>query len=67
MEQPIEIYQEKYDLLNYLEHFKKEFLEKQGVITIQNIRSYQRQIEDLEQTANNKFGGAMPITDGLPF
>jgi hypothetical protein len=32
-----------------------------------NIRDFQRQIEDIETTANNKFGGAMPVTDGLPF
>lgn len=32
----------------------------------QTIRDTKRQIEDIEQTANNKFGGAMPNTD-LPF
>lgn len=32
----------------------------------QEIRNKQRELEDLEQNANNKFGGAMPQTD-LPF
>lgn len=34
MEQITDIEQEKQDLLDYLEHFKKEFLEKEGTITI---------------------------------
>ena len=32
----------------------------------QRMRDAKRSIEDVEQTANNKFGGAMPLTD-LPF
>ena len=33
----------------------------------QQIRDAKRQIEDVENTANQKFGGAMPTTDNLPF
>lgn len=33
----------------------------------QQIRDAKRQIEDIENTANNKFGGAMPTTPDLPF
>lgn len=33
----------------------------------QTIRDAQRKIEDIEYHANNTFGGAMPITDGLSF
>jgi|GEM_PF-2325828 len=33
----------------------------------QQIRDAKRHIEDIENTANNKFGGAMPTTPDLPF
>jgi hypothetical protein len=42
------------------------FLEQTDSIK-QSIKNYQRQLEDLEITTNNKFGGAMPLTNGLPF
>lgn len=33
----------------------------------QTIRDAKRRIEDVEQLADNRFGGAMPITPDLPF
>lgn len=45
---------------------KKIFTHAATIQLKQEIRERQRQLEDLETTVENKFGGVMPVTD-LPF
>lgn len=49
------------------ERAKVLFISQRKVSLTQQIRDYQRQLEDLEFSAERLFGGAMPLTTGLPF
>jgi hypothetical protein len=48
------------------ERAKKIFIASETNSLTQNIRQYQRQLEDVALTAESKFGNAMPLTS-LPF
>lgn len=56
----------KMSLDSLVERAKKIFAHSTTIQLKQEIRDRQRQLEDLETTVENKFGGAMPGTD-LPF
>lgn len=56
----------KASLDSLVERAKKIFTHATTIQLKQEIRDRQRQLEDLETTVENKFGGAMPETD-LPF
>lgn len=46
---------------------KKLFIHSETINLKQEIKERQRKLEDIEFTAETKFGGAMPTTDDLPF
>lgn len=46
---------------------KKIFFESKSIELKKEIRNKQRELEDLESTMNDTFGGGMPLTDNLPF
>lgn len=50
-----------------IERAKKIFFASETLRLKKEIREKQREIEDLESSVSEKFGNAMPITDGLTF
>lgn len=57
----------KASLDQLVERAKKLFIHSETIRLKQEIKDSQRKLEDLETSAENKFGGALPVTDNLPF
>lgn len=56
----------KASLDSLVERAKAVFIHKSKMDLNQKIKDYQRDLEDMERTAENKFGNALPNTD-MPF
>lgn len=50
-----------------VERAKKIFFQDENIRLKQEIKTRERELQDLEFTINSKFGGALPETSGLPF
>lgn len=57
----------KASLDQLVDRAKKFFFQSETIRLKKEVRERQRELEDLESTIDNKFGGAMPLTDNLPF
>jgi len=57
----------KASLDTLVERAKNLFIAQTTTALKQNIKNFQRQLEDVEMDAARKFGEAMPATTGLPF
>lgn len=72
-----EVYSKKYligrwadmkaSLDTLIDRAKQVYIQMTTASYKQQIRDYQRRLEDIEDEANRNFGGGLPITPGLPF